>query len=64
MKDEGLVLVNADKGEALIIMNRSAYVDRVLKFLEDSGAVPVQFSVQSYNGTTRTAIKSSTIVNP
>lgn len=45
-------------------MNRSEYVDRMIKYLEDLEAVPVQFSEQSYNKSVRKTIQLSTLVIP
>ena len=42
LKTEDLVIVKADKGETLVLMERSAYIKKVDDFLKSSNAVEIK----------------------
>ena len=59
LRCDGLVIVKADKGNALLLMDRSDYYARVYAFLTSSGAQELKkFSVRSFNTKVRSAISS------
>ena len=65
LKQDDLAIVKADKGEALALIERSAYIHRVYEFLNSSNAVEQKsFSIEIFNKSVRSAIASSSIVVP
>lgn len=64
VRDNYLCIVKADKGNALIVMPRDDYDRKVTDFLQDSGAKPVRFSIESHSKNIRSLIDSSVLVIP
>lgn len=62
VQQQDLVIVKADKGETLIILSRTNYEEKMLDFLNRSGAKPSNFNLANYNKEIRAAIKCSTLV--
>ena len=64
MVEHNLVLVKLDKGEALIILTRAQYDDKINHFLQTAAATCTTFSLTSHNSAVRSAIRSSHLIVP
>ena len=65
LKQDDIALVKAGKGETLILIERSTYIQKIYDFLEISKAVELkEFSINTFNSKIRLAISSSAYVIP
>lgn len=64
LNQEDLVLVKADRGETLVIMQRTQYDMEVLQFLESAGANHINSPSTSYNKEVRDTINKSKYILP
>lgn len=60
--NKDLLIAEADKGEAVVILPSTLYVEKVLDFLSTSGATPTNFNLNSFNQEVCLAIRHSKCV--
>ena len=64
LHDHGLLIAQADKGEASVILSETAYVEKVHAFLSQSGAIQKTFSIDYRNRKVRKAIREAKLIIP
>jgi len=59
LENNNLSLVKADKGDAVVILERSQYIEKVDQLLESAHAKEMKMDLKQYSGNIRRAIKAA-----
>jgi len=59
LKRDGLIMAKADKGEALVLMTKDQYEQKLLDFLHQAGASPMDYKFSIHNESIRGKIRKA-----